>query len=544
MKKLLAVFILCAMLIAVLASCAQKEGAQKPPKGDNTQDTVDDNRDDGGDQNGGQTGFEDFKIPAGLSGADVAKLLLANERLNSQLLKNEGDIFENGAQVFRNLAETAEENLVLSAPTLIATPMRYKTLSPVPMAEIKDVGNEGIIEIDGNFYRWSGFEENNNSYEAFQSMTDGIIHSSKMAAELIDNIKKNVRVVDKWVSYGDIKHYLHVDENSELLVELREGKEDTNLEICKRYKNESGKDVYELYVEYACERYVAYSRILYIPGQRYEFSTMHDLGEEVQENYFVADNSKGYWETYTVGVMPTHYNISCFVMKDDISYDSFYDPVVQKINYLKVMSADRATDILHIMGDPADGTVFVELLFAGFNGVKNIEIEASADEIVTDLEAFYSLSREEQMKYKLYISNGYYGLVGNEAGTVNMANGKQLRFGDSFLDGKIKVDAIRASNSDVYNHGSIGLRVEAASCEQILDYITAFIEEVGLECKRDTDETLEGISRAYTELAGFTSYYKWNGIVVDNEPAIDDAVVIEREKFGKLKAFYEPVKNA
>ena len=52
-------------------------------------------------------GCRGFTLPEGLSGSDAAKLLLANERLNAQLLKTEGDIFENGVEVdmiagFRN----------------------------------------------------------------------------------------------------------------------------------------------------------------------------------------------------------------------------------------------------------------------------------------------------------------------------------------------------------------------------------------------------------------------------------------------------------
>ena len=46
----------------------------------------------------------------GITGSDAAKILLANERLDAQLLKTEGDIFENGVEVMNNLAKTAIAN--------------------------------------------------------------------------------------------------------------------------------------------------------------------------------------------------------------------------------------------------------------------------------------------------------------------------------------------------------------------------------------------------------------------------------------------------
>ena len=71
------------------------------------------------------------------------------------------------------------------------------------------------------------------------------MQSAQNAAELIDYVKKNVRIVDTWVSSGNERSYLHVEENAEVLCRYLE--EEAFLSVCRRYKNAEGKDVYELY---------------------------------------------------------------------------------------------------------------------------------------------------------------------------------------------------------------------------------------------------------------------------------------------------------
>lgn len=504
----------------------------KPPSS-----TVDPNTPDGSGDNDDPNA--PFTVPDGMTGADIAKLILAGQRLDPSKLMSEGNIFENGSQVFRKLAAKAQSNLAASTVTLSASTSR--TFSVIPLSERVDNG-KGVVEIDGNFYRFSDFKENNNSYSAFENTTNGIVTMANAAADMIDDIKKNVRVVDKWVvMYGDVSYYLHVDENSELLGE-RSG---DRISLCKRYKNEQGDDVYELYTEYNDSRYDYYQRVTYIPGKRYEFSTRQEIGSELHEDSFVADNSKGYWETYTVSNMTTHYNVSCFVMKEDIAYDSFYDPVAQTVNYLKVMSADKKTDIMHIMGELGEDVLFIDIIFAGFDGVENIEIEAKPDEIIRSEDEMQSIPSEDLSKYKLFANGDVYSIMNPEATVVNMTNGKQIRYGDTYFDGKLTVNAIRAdASSATYLNGGISVRIESENYSEAFSLLNAFFREVGLVCRRDTSSTVSEIERAYRELEGFTAYYRWNGVNVSTKTGIDEAFRIERTRFGEMKAAYTEIASA
>ncbi len=484
MKKMITMLLVCMMLASTLAGC---NSGELP----------------GGIGGGG--------LPDGMSGSDAAKLLLASERLDAQLLKTEGDIFENGANVMSNLAKTAMENLNIPYAGS-SSPAVANLASMENTATVLEGDYSGKLEIDGGTFIWSGFEENNNSYDAFKNITDNIVSSAEMAADLIDNIKKNVRVVDKWVDMGDVQYYLSVSENSELLCERDTSTND--IKVCRRYRNEDGKDVYELYAK--AESFV--ERMFYIPGERYELSMLNDHGEEPMEDYFVADSSKGYWETYIVGVAPAHYNVSYFIMKDDICYDAFYDPKDGSIPMLKVMSADRATDIINF------SNYGVSVKFSGFDGIQSVKAPADAVE---------------------YVAGEYANLSQHETATAYLTNGKVLNCYDSFVDGKASILAIRVGFSGLFGYtGEIDLKLQGETHEEILENLRSFVDEVGLQCRRDIDGVFDGIHRAYVELEGITKYYTWNGVSVIDEASIAEAVKKETARFDEMGALYTAVKDA
>ena len=85
MKKAICILLLTAMLLSVLTAC--DSGVPST----------------GNQQNGSQLSTDP---------ASAVRLLLAAERLNAALLKNEGDIFEQGAETMRSLAKTVPANLL------------------------------------------------------------------------------------------------------------------------------------------------------------------------------------------------------------------------------------------------------------------------------------------------------------------------------------------------------------------------------------------------------------------------------------------------
>jgi len=496
MKKIFSVFLIFVLLVSVLTGCSGNGGIGGI----------------GGDGNGSAV------LPEGMLGVDAAKLLLANERLDAQLLKNEGDIFENGAQVMRNLSRIAKDNLSIPYVRTNGQSFSYENTSK---ETISTPDTRGKLEKDENNFYWSEFDEYNNSYSYFENITGNIVTSAEVAADLIDSIKKNVRVVDKWVKIGDhVKNYLHVEENSELLIEHYTADGLDLLSICVRYRNSEGKDVYELYRRSVTESYE--ERMTYIPGERYELSMKHGLNGGEDTNIFVAENTKGYWENYVLGAYADHNNVSYFIMKDGLCYDALYNSSTGAIPHIKVMSADRATDIFDIENDDA---LILNLKFSGFDGIKNVEAK------ISDVE--YNAS------------HAYANVTHGEVATVHFENGKSAKYGDEFLDGKVRIRDIYVGSyaGDVYA-GSMYLNIAGENRNEQFATFRQFMEEFGLSCRRDVDAVLEGALLAFEDVETIVQYYKLNGVSVTDDAGIAEAVALEMERFAAMLVHYDAVKNA
>ena len=455
----------------------------------------------GCDTPGGSSG----DIPKDLSGTEVAKLLLANERLNSSALLGANNIFDSGVRVLTSLAETARANLAVYKPTEAEeNPYGFEPISVSGLAKpIKYV-------------------EYSNSYDAFASITSAIESNAKRGAELIDQVKKNVRVTDKWVNVHNIEYYLHVEENSETLYSRHDG---NYIDMCRRYKNGDGKDVYELYTDSGSHR----ERMLYIPGERFEHSIIIN-GEHPMEEFFVADNSKGYWQTLNVGVAPEHYNVTCFIMRDDVCCQCFYDPEKMKVKEILAISADRKTDIMR-----ADHPDYYGEETYGFT-----EEQFRADPTLTKS---YDFS---------LILNGFNGVaefIPGSPSSIRTANGKTIT-----PDVSTEIPSLRVTSLNVgefYVNGNeplelaeLRLQFRTRSFELALADLRSFLDAYGLECRRDVDSVFRGIGISLDALDAFAKYYKWNGYSISTEEGIEAAIESEVARLNAEGAAYHAIRNA
>ena len=493
MKKIISAMLLLAMLLTFITACG------------------------GGSGGGAGNGLGD------LDPATAVKLLLASERLDPSKLKTKGDIFENGVAVMTALAQkTAESMTAMEEKGEYA--VLTSTVHPVYGASAKvsetvydnPIGG-GLVTSDGTNYLFSDFIEVSNSYKAFSGTANGIQRLAEEAANMIDNIKKNVRIVDTWVElFPNEAYLLHVGENEEILY----GKREAQKTICRRYRNEEGQYVYEYYLNE--EKFT--QRLVYIPGVHFEFIVNHgDMND-----YMIADNTKGYWESYWVGPHPTHYNVSYFVMKDDICYDSFYNPKTGEIEFLKIISADKKTDLFwYQSSESAEHTAF-EVHLCGFDGYKGLQVKAS------------DVGMEE---------------MGGEAGSIPMArgrdvvslllnNGKTVRTGDTFVEGKVTLEAIRQTYVYPDYTGTLQIGIHQGSVKEKLEIFREFLAETGLSCRRDLDTVLAGVQRAFDELGEVTKYYSWNGHLQATEEGIAAAIKICDAYTKEFAGLWDNVVNA
>lgn len=432
--------------------------------------------------------FDGATSIADLDGTSIAKLLLANYRLDSNTL-DEDNIFVNGVETFETLATKA---------------LSY-AVRDVQVASDEDEGKIGNFSISGDKAEWSDFVEYNNSYSYFDNVTSIITETAKKGARFIDEAKDAVTVVDCWLKDGDEKYYLAVDENSETICKI----DSTELFICRRHTDEGGKTTYDLYIEQES----VYERVKYVPGERYEFTQVISF-EDRQALYFVADRSKGYWETFYTDGNQEATSATFTIMKDDICYSLDYDVLNQYAAVLGIMSADTKTDILKIYGNTYD--LFITMQFAGFDGIERALADASDVDV-----------------------NGNF--IGEDGVVVYLSNGGTLEYGTK--QGDVLVDRIYMDSLTDGYIGSCDLIISGETAQDRWDNFSAFLSNNGITCRRDLSTVLNGVSVAEDDADNLIEYYRWNDCSIADAEGVFAAIDVENDRVETLKKIYTDIKD-
>lgn len=524
-KKIIALFLALTLSLGMLASCGDSKGENGSASTDNSGEIGD---------NGGDT-LPLGGLPEGMDGKTAASLLLANERLNAQLLNNSQNIFNEGVETLTALARQASASI---AKYTIVTDSKIAAaaLSETTVYECLD---GSTVEVNGNTYRWQGFSEYSNSYDYFLNLTNNISSSAKRGAELIDNTKRYVRVVDKWVDVGYNEYYLHVEENREVLIE----RNDLFVEICIRYKNGDGDNVYETF-HYSD---IGTMRMVYIAGKRCEYSYVTD--GEFNHN-FSAVNTKGYWEVVDIYAKPqtNRFGASCMVIKDDICYDAYHDPNYN-IGDVSIISADRSTDIMDIsLGDYG---LHISVHLQAFEGLDYAIATAEPDKVLN--------VGETAVGAEIFIqtdSDGSTSIFTNAEADLTFVfeNGKTLKKDDVIANGDIHILGLWVSHfskepepgSYIYGDGyapKIDLYVRGDGYTDSMAKLRAFLNELGLTSRHDLDYVESGALRAFSELSQFVKYHEWNESPIYTSEDLARGWQNNLAKHAALKKIYEDVKD-
>ena len=106
-----------------------------------------------------------------LSGTELAKILLAQERLDSENVKNTGNLFTKGAKALKRIENDAKEYNE-NARRLANRKEKPRT------------------EVNGNTIRWYNDEEYSNMGSYFESYSNNIESMAKQSGDLIDYVKR------------------------------------------------------------------------------------------------------------------------------------------------------------------------------------------------------------------------------------------------------------------------------------------------------------------------------------------------------------------
>ena len=337
-----------------------------------------------------------------LSGTELAKKMLSNERLDSNGLKAGDNIFTKGSKDFRELSR--------------------KTLESVRSSNT-DIFNEASVIKTGNKITWTNIGPSTNAISYFNNLTEVISSNAIAVANIIDETKTNVRVVDKWIKIGNTKILLIVDENSETIY-FNDG---SQTRICTRSKNNYGQNVYDVFISNSETGYNI--RMKYIPNTRYEMYEETSFGDNL---LFIADRTKGYWEAVVISEYSTHYNFQTIIMKNDLTYTYNYSVDNNLLDSVTIINGDRTADIINFNGSSAN------LYLGSLKGIKSFEIETNS--IVS------ATSGKEGDVYEF--EDGSYATTGRKSATINLTNGNKI---EDALDSMLGADN---SLIDTYNSTS------------------------------------------------------------------------------------------
>ena len=475
------------------------------------------------------------------SGTDLAKLMLANQRLNAQLLKNEGDIFEAGAQTLGDLASQVKASLTNAssdAPMLFAS-------TQTGFGKLDKTGGK-VEVVDGTTFTWSGFEETSNSVSYLDSYAQAIIDTAERGAEMIDQFKQKVGIVDQWVRSGVEKLLLHVEENSETLLDQYEDQ----IDICKRTRDSQGNDVYEMYIG----NNIAQTRMTYVKGKLLEHSIKFADSGDVTN--IVAVNDKGYWEVGTFDYIANRqgpnglmggYNVAFTILKDDLAYHfagldgSEPDDVLNnKFANLNIISSDKKTDIMHV--SDSEGSTMFELKFSGFAGIANVTTTVTPDQVGNN-----PGGGERHQKVRLFtVNDGEICAVldSSDGAVINLENGNQIAEGNSYLNDAVLVRSFGITATVDGYLGSVSVAVNGNTYQQRVDLLKQFLQQVGLECRRDIDDVFVGVATASDEQKYVQGVFRWNGSSVATREGLDSGLQVVLDEFVQYDAIYQQFKDA
>ncbi len=493
MKRIIAIFSVLCLLLGMLISCGGKKDPSgiTPPGGGGPQPSPLPGEQRPGEEKPGQQQGT-VTIPEGLTGTDVLKLLLAGTRLAGKMIGSTDSIFKSGVQTMRTLAERAEAN----------RGVRHLTAR----ADAKASFGAQMLSSSGK--EITEFDAISRNCEEFKSTTDSIVSNAQKAAGMIDYVKTHVRILDTWVvtpAYGEL--LLHVEEDLEIIFS-RDAEHDSAF-MCRRYANEVGDDVYEVWERSS----FADVRFLYVAGKRYEMFYKMDDGARYQG--ICANNDKEYWEIfnciYDSRWVDSPFDPCFIILKDDVCYQASYSFIewMNSVTY-KITSPDKSCDILTVTED------------------------------------------ESAMRFEINLGafSGYYGVVDIDSGNVGklkLSDGRLLSEMDgefTLASGSIaQINGIRATESAFGKEGAVMITISGASKERCRADLLVLLQEWGFTSRYDLSHVFALADLASEEFEAMRKYLRWNGHAVDTVENALKGVAVEVALFDSYEDMYKEYEN-
>ncbi len=439
------------------------------------------------------------------SGTEAAKLLLANERLDENVVGGKIDLGFSDVSVsdtdstLNRLSSRSVKRLSGSSATKLST-------------TAKSTG-----------YTWTDFPNYSPSYVEFTQFVESIEHTVAGAAKEITYMKNNVGITDKWVQLGYEKRMLRVYEDRDVLITVDE----YGVSICYRYTDENAKNVYEIYslMSYN-DGTTGEIRTMLIPGERYEYMYNNSNGFT---DYFIGENSRGYWlnTRFNYHKDGSHRSASFdpYIAKDGLGYGAFlqidsyanqlqnpwyyvFDPANQRELFRVHENESRYQFDLYIPGIQS-GFVSVSTDKPEYNGVVG-KYETNLLDTLTTTKGSYAAADQAQ--------DNSFAFTGGHT---------QYLAGDDFFSGAVE---FTIENPEV-------------SLPAAAEKLETYLGSIGLKLHCDMEDVATSLEHAQLLSENFGESFYWNGYKMNSIENIEKARAVLQKQFDDARAAYEAVKN-
>ena len=366
--------------------------------------------------------------------------------------------------------------------------------------------------------------------EFTQFMNSIELHVERAASD-IERMKSKIGVTDKWVDSGIISKeelMLRVYENMDML--LVKNPDTNNLDVCIRYTNESAKNVYEIYSFYKYnDGTTARMKLAYIPGERYEWSSEHSNGFG---DYFIAENSRGYWVATRYGITEYHASFSPLIIKDGLGYGGYIDI------YKPIDETDERTIVTgtYTVFDPINNrelfqvTKFDSFAYVNvyFTAIKSGFVSVSTNDASYDAE---DKVYQAAVLNKLVTKNGEY-----------IADDSVTSLGNFTFSGGY----VQHYYGDNFDYGNIRFTINYEDGKELNDYILGFddyLKSIGLELYCNMETVKESLYHAELYSQEFDTAFEWNGIKMSSYENAVNAKQVFLDATTTALNYYEEVKD-
>lgn len=399
-------------------------------------------------------------------GKTGAKLLLANERLGVSFIDMEDGIFGGAEDALQGMAAQGRS----FASTEGLTALSATTLSESPM--ITD-----IVSASRN-------------YTAFNETVDQSVTLAERGADMIRMMKEHVRVLDTWVTWGETKMLLHVEQNSELLLCV----DNTLSYACYRTRLENGKEKYDLIQVHHNDALAI--RASYMKNELYECS--HMAGNAGDYLGFSAQKVGDDWECLSYSYHPENaqpFGFEYVILSADLCFKAIKEPIDGEIRQIVLSSKDRSEDVLSLTEFETESVYSIYLgAFSGYQGVlKNGSTEYDCN--------------------------------------VVLADGSLLSSANRVGEGEVGVQYTVIFESAWGTECEVAFSITGGTPDQRNAIFAAYLDGIGIRRGETMTALLSDINRARAEVAAVNNGYKWNGYEISNAAGCNSAINAEKARF-------------